>query len=83
MDGKLLVANGFGPAGVFVATFEWTLVAPKAPKLLQVARLLLVHPLVMWDVLQELASAKGRTLGMVTTQNDGTLTRTRKRTCGT
>ena len=59
MDSKLLVANGFGPAGVFVATFEWTLVRITLLKLVKVARLLLVRPLVMWNVLQELASAKG------------------------
>ena len=56
VDCKLFVTNRFGPASVFVASLERTLVPPEAPKLLQVAHLLFVRPLVMGHEFQELAS---------------------------
>ena len=56
MDRELFVTNRLGSAGVLVASLERTLVPPEAPKLLQVAHLLFVRPLVMGHEFQELAS---------------------------
>ena len=57
MDSELLVANRLSPACVLIASFERTLVAPETPELLNVSHRLLLLPLMMWNVLQELASA--------------------------